>query len=166
MLCFAWGWPVGAETCSEQTEYNKEIKIISCDCGYIFEKYRMIKSRMVWWQGTVAWVGEKRNAYRLLVRKPEEKRPLGRPRRGWVDNIRMDLYIGWVHVGEVGRGDVDWTGLVWLRIGTGGELLWIRYWTFGFHEMLGNYRVASGVVLSSIQLVSCPLPLLVFTAQV
>jgi hypothetical protein len=32
-----------------------------------------------------------------------------------------------------------WTGLVWLRIGTGGELLWIRYWTFGFHEMLGNY---------------------------
>jgi hypothetical protein len=43
-------------------------------------------------------------------------------------------------IGEVGWG--DWTGLVWLRIGTGGELLWIRYWTFGFHEMLGNYRVA------------------------
>jgi hypothetical protein len=37
---------------------------------------------------------------------------------------------------------VMWTGLVWLRIGTGGELLRIRYWTFGFHEMLGNYRVA------------------------
>jgi hypothetical protein len=34
-----------------------------------------------------------------------------------------------------------WTGLVWLRIGTGGELLWTRYWTFGFHEMLGNYYV-------------------------
>jgi hypothetical protein len=44
--------------------------------------------------------GEKRNAYRLLVRKPEGKRPLGRPRRRWVDNIRMDL-------GEVGWGDVD-----------------------------------------------------------
>jgi hypothetical protein len=48
---------------------------------------------------------------------------------------------------------VMWTGLVWLRIGTGGELLWIRYWTFGFHEMLGNYRVASQTVLSSIELV-------------
>jgi hypothetical protein len=47
---------------------------------------------------------EKRNAYRLLVRKPEGKRPLGRPRRRWVDNIRMDL-------GEVGLGDVDWIGL-------------------------------------------------------
>jgi hypothetical protein len=44
--------------------------------------------------------GAKRNAYRLLVRKPERKRPLGRPRRRWVDNIRMDL-------GEVGWGDVD-----------------------------------------------------------
>jgi hypothetical protein len=38
---------------------------------------------------------------------------------------------------------VMWTGLVWLRIGTGGELLWIQYWTFEFHKMLGNYRVAS-----------------------
>jgi hypothetical protein len=58
---------------------------------------------------------------------------------------------------EVGWGDV--TGLVWLRIGTGGELLWIRYWTFGFHKMLGNYRVSkqlgiSGVVFSSMDLVS------------
>jgi hypothetical protein len=52
---------------------------------------------------------EKWNAYRLLVGKPEGKSPLGRPRRRWVDNIRMDL-------GEVGWGDVD-------RTGTGGELL-------------------------------------------
>jgi hypothetical protein len=49
-------------------------------------------------------MGEKRNAYRLLLGKPEGKRPLGRPRRMWVDNIRMDL-------GEVGLGDVDWIGL-------------------------------------------------------
>jgi hypothetical protein len=49
-------------------------------------------------------MGEKRNAYRLLVGKPEGKRPLGRPKRRWVDNIRMDL-------GEVGWGDVDWIGL-------------------------------------------------------
>jgi hypothetical protein len=48
--------------------------------------------------------GEKRNAYRLLVGKLGGKRPLGRPRRKWVDNIRMDL-------GEVGWGDVDWIGL-------------------------------------------------------
>jgi hypothetical protein len=48
--------------------------------------------------------GEKRNAYRLLVGKPEGKIPLGRPRRRWVDNIRMDL-------GEVGWDDVDWIGL-------------------------------------------------------
>jgi hypothetical protein len=49
-------------------------------------------------------MGEKRNAYRLFVRKPERKRPLGRPRSRWVDNIKMDL-------GEVGWGDVDWIGL-------------------------------------------------------
>jgi hypothetical protein len=49
-------------------------------------------------------MGEKRNAYRLLVGKPDEERPLGRPRRRWVDNIRVDL-------GEVEWGDVDWIGL-------------------------------------------------------
>jgi hypothetical protein len=49
--------------------------------------------------------GEKRNAYRLLMGKPEGMIPLGRPRRRWVDNIRMDF-------GEVGWGDVDWIGLV------------------------------------------------------
>jgi hypothetical protein len=49
-------------------------------------------------------MGKKRNAYRVLVGKPERKRPLGRPRRRWVDNIRMDL-------GEVGCGDEDWIGV-------------------------------------------------------
>jgi hypothetical protein len=49
-------------------------------------------------------LGEKKSAYTLLVGKPERKRPLGRPRRRWVDNIRMVL-------GEVGWGDVDWIGL-------------------------------------------------------
>jgi hypothetical protein len=53
-------------------------------------------------------MGEKRNAYRLLVGKPEGKKPLGRPRCGWVDNIRMDL-------GEVGWGDVDCSGLALKR---------------------------------------------------
>jgi hypothetical protein len=49
-------------------------------------------------------MGEKTNAYRLLVGKPEGRRPLERPRHRWLDNIRMDLV-------EVERGDVDWIGL-------------------------------------------------------
>jgi hypothetical protein len=49
-------------------------------------------------------MGEKRNAYRLLVGKPEGKRPLGRPKCRWLDNIRMDFV-------EVGWSDVDWIGL-------------------------------------------------------
>jgi hypothetical protein len=64
---------------------------------------RIMKSRKMRLVGNVARMGEKRNAYRLLVGKPEGKRPLGRPRRRW-DGLM-------------------WTGLVWLRIGTGGELL-------------------------------------------
>jgi hypothetical protein len=62
------------------------------------------------WAGNVARIGEKRNAYRLLVGKPKGKRPLGRPKRRWVDNIKMDL-------GE--KDGVVRTGLVWLS----GELL-------------------------------------------
>ena len=53
---------------------------------------------------TITRMGEERGAYRVLVRKPEGKRPLGRPRHRWVDNIRMDLQ-------EVGCGYVDWIGL-------------------------------------------------------
>jgi hypothetical protein len=64
----------------------------------------IIKTRRMIWAGHVARMREKRNAYRLLVGKPEGKRPLGRPRRRWVDNVRMDL-------GEVRWGDVDWIGL-------------------------------------------------------
>jgi hypothetical protein len=65
---------------------------------------RIIKSWRMRWAGHVARMGKKRNAYRLLVGKPEGKRPLGRPRRRLVDNIRM-------YLGEVGCGDVDWIGL-------------------------------------------------------
>jgi hypothetical protein len=59
---------------------------------------------MMRWLGLVTRIGEKSNACKLLVRKPEGKRPLGRPRHRRVDNIRMDF-------GEVGWGDVDWIGL-------------------------------------------------------
>jgi hypothetical protein len=51
----------------------------------------MMKSRRMRWAGHVARMGEKRNAYRISVGKPEGKKPLGRPRRRWVDNIKMDL---------------------------------------------------------------------------
>jgi hypothetical protein len=64
----------------------------------------MIKPRRIRWAGHVAQIVAKGNAYRLLVRKPEGKKLLGRPRRRRVDNIMMDL-------GEVGWGDVDWFGL-------------------------------------------------------
>ena len=64
----------------------------------------VIKSRRMRWAGHVARMSEERGAYRVLVGKPEGKRPLGRPRRRWVDNIRMDLQ-------EVGCGHVDWIGL-------------------------------------------------------
>jgi hypothetical protein len=52
---------------------------------------RVMKSRRMRWTGHVARMGEKRNAYRILVGKPEGKRPLGRPRHRWVDNIKMDI---------------------------------------------------------------------------
>jgi hypothetical protein len=56
------------------------------------------------WAGHVARRGEKRNVYRILVGKPEGKRPLGRPRRRWVDNIKMDLR-------EIGWDGTDWIDL-------------------------------------------------------
>jgi hypothetical protein len=65
---------------------------------------RIIKSRRMRWAGHVALMGEKRNVYRILVGKPEGKRPRGRPRRTWEDNIKMDLR-------EIGCGDMDWIDL-------------------------------------------------------
>jgi len=65
---------------------------------------RVIKSREMRWAGHVARMGEEREVYRILVGKPEGKRPLGRHRRRWVDNIRMDLQ-------EVERGYMDRIGL-------------------------------------------------------
>jgi hypothetical protein len=61
----------------------------------------MNKSRRMRWAEHVAQMGEKRNAYRILVGKPEEKRPLRRPRHRWVDNIKMDLR-------EIEWGNMDW----------------------------------------------------------
>ena len=65
---------------------------------------RVIKSRRMRWAGHVARMGEEKGVYRVLAGKPEGRRPLGRPRRRWVDNIRVDLQ-------EVGCGYMDWIGL-------------------------------------------------------
>ena len=68
----------------------------------------VIKSRRIRWAGHVARMGEERVVYTVLVGKPEGKKPLGRLRLRWVDNIRMDLE-------EVGCGHVDWIGLAQYR---------------------------------------------------
>jgi hypothetical protein len=85
-----------------------------------------------------------------LVGRPEGKRLLGRPRRRWEDNIKMDLQ-------EMRLGAS--TGVVWLRIGAGGGMLWMLWWTFWFHKMRGiswiaGDRLASQKGLFSMQLVS------------
>jgi hypothetical protein len=67
--------------------HNEELRDLYSSPNII----RIIKAMKMRWAGHVARMGEKRNAYRLLVGKPERWRPLGRPRRRWLDNIRMDL---------------------------------------------------------------------------
>jgi hypothetical protein len=109
--------------------HNEELRDLYSSPSII----RTIKSRRIRWDGHVARMGKKRNAYRLLMGKPEGKRLLGRRRRRWLDNIRMDL-------GEVGWGDVDWIGLTQDR--NRWRALVNRVLNLGFHEMLGNYRVA------------------------
>ena len=66
--------------------------------------FRVIKSRRMRWVEHVARIGERRGVYRVLVGKPERKGPLGRPRRRWEDNIKMDLQ-------EVGCGGMGWIEL-------------------------------------------------------
>ena len=86
---------------------NEELNDLYCSSNIV----RVIKARRMRWAGHVARMGERKGVHRVMVGKPEEKRLLGRPRRSWKDNIKMDLQ-------EVGCG--VWTGSSWLRIGTGG----------------------------------------------
>jgi len=79
--------------------HNKELNDLYSSTNIV----RVIKSRRVRWAGHVARMSEERGVYRVFVGKPEGKRPLGRPRRRWVD-IRMDLQ-------DVGCGYMDWIGL-------------------------------------------------------
>ena len=80
--------------------HNEELNDLYCSPNIVW----VIKSRRMRWAGHVAHMGEERGVYKVLVGKLEGKRPLGRPRHRWEDNIRMDLQ-------EVGCGCTDWIGL-------------------------------------------------------
>ena len=90
--------------------HNEELNELYCSSNIVW----VIKSRTVWWAVHVARTGERRGVYRVLVGKPERKRPLGRPRRRWECNINMDPQ-------EIGRGGMDWMDLAhdrdrWLAV--------------------------------------------------
>ena len=80
--------------------HDEELNDLYCSPNIV----RVIKSRGIGWAGHVARMVEERGVYRVLVGKPEGRRPLGRSRRRWADNIRMDLQ-------EVGCGYMGWIGL-------------------------------------------------------
>jgi hypothetical protein len=84
--------------------YNEELHVLHSSPRII----RFIKSRNMKWVGNVARMGEKRNVCRLLVGKPEERIPLGRPRRRWINNIKAELL-------EMGLSGADWIGLDQIR---------------------------------------------------
>ena len=93
--------------------HNEGLSDLYCSPNIV----RVVKSRRMRRAGHVARMGEGRGVDRILVGKPEGKRPLGRPRRNWEDNIKW-IFRKWE--GVVGIG---WS---WLRIGTGGGRLWVR----------------------------------------
>jgi len=94
-------WPKRDEVTGEWRKlHNEELNDLYCPPNIV----RLIKSRRMRWAGHVARMGEWRDVYRVLVGKPEGKRPLGRLRRRWEDNIKMDLQ-------EVGCGSMDWIEL-------------------------------------------------------
>jgi hypothetical protein len=101
--------------------HNEELHNLYCSPSII----RIIKSRRMRWAGHVARMVEKRNAYGILVGKPEGKRPLGRPRRRWENNIKMDLR-------EIGLGVMDWIDLAqdrdqWRALVNTVMNLWVPY---------------------------------------
>jgi hypothetical protein len=73
----------------------------------------MIKSRRRGWAELIARMGKKRNAYKILVGKPEGERPLGRPRCRWDDNIRMD------------NREIGWMGVDWIHVAQDRDRWWV-----------------------------------------
>ena len=96
-----FGSKMGEITGEWRRLYNEEINELYSSPNIIW----VVKLRKMRWVGHVASMGESRGAYRVLVGKPEGKRPLGRPRQGWEDIITMDLQ----EVGSGGQG-LDWYG--------------------------------------------------------
>jgi hypothetical protein len=90
--------------------HNKELYAVYASPNV----FRMIKSRRLRWAGHVARMGKRRDAYRVLVEKADLRRRLGRPRSGW------GIILKWIFEKWVWRA---WTGSIWIRIGTGCELL-------------------------------------------
>jgi hypothetical protein len=91
--------------------YNEELHNLYSSPSII----RMTRSRRMRWAGHVSRMGEKRNAYRILVGRPEGKRPLGKTRRRWVDNIKMGLReIGWdgMDLIDLAQNRDQWRALV------------------------------------------------------
>ena len=88
--------PKRDEVTGEWRKLHEELNDLYCSPNIV----RVVKSRRIRWAGHVARMGEGRGVYRVLVGKPEGKRPLGRPRRRWEDNIKMDFQ-------EMGCGGMD-----------------------------------------------------------
>jgi hypothetical protein len=84
----------------DYNDYNEELNVLYPLPNIV----RVVKSRRMRWTGHVEFMGEGRGVHRMLVGKPEGKRPLGRPRRRWEDNIKIDLK-------EVGGRRGDWMEL-------------------------------------------------------
>jgi hypothetical protein len=81
------------------------LKILKCTSGiFVFGTFKFPYKDLYLFILVMYLLGEKRNVYKLLVGKPEGKRPLGSPKRRWIDNIKMDLF-------EIGLSVVDWIGL-------------------------------------------------------
>jgi hypothetical protein len=102
VLCLITGTETRGNYLSRRLEllHNDELHNLYSSPSII----RMIKSRRMRWAGHEARMGVKRNAYMILVGIPEGKRPLGRPRRWWVGNIKMD------------HREIGWDGMVWIGL--------------------------------------------------
>jgi hypothetical protein len=111
MLRRIFGLDRDEETGGWKKQHNEELHNLYSSPSII----RMTKSRRMRWAGHAERMGEKSNAYRILAGKPEGKRPLGRPRRRWVDNIKMDLRkrglngMGWI---DLAQDRDQWRALV------------------------------------------------------
>jgi len=102
---------IGPERDEVTKEWRKLHNEENIDLHFSPNTLRVTKSRRMRWAGLVARMGEKRGVYRVLVGKPDGKRPLGRPRHRW------EIILRWIsRKCDVGA----WTGSSWLRIGTGG----------------------------------------------